>query len=184
MNSGEFGGVSAGPRLKAWTVWRWSEITLRSSYQKSRSLIGAHPSELLAVLPVVLPDESCGRDQSQGQRGSLWLISGVGFFRLSPASSRRNSSNSFNLASQSLVSTALITSVAPAWTPSSLSAPFQEGDNGWTPQPNEALTNAGPRGGMAGGRGMSRAFYVCGIQSALKMARRSVDLDQMPWMGL
>lgn len=28
---------------------------------------------------------------------------------------------------------------------------------------------------------MSRAFYVCGSQSALKMAGRSVDYDQMPW---
>ena len=28
---------------------------------------------------------------------------------------------------------------------------------------------------------MSQAFYVCGIQLALKMARRSVDYDQMPW---
>lgn len=39
-----------------------------------------------------------------------------------------------------------------------------------------------PGGGGLGGRGMSRAFYVCGIQSALKKAGCSVDYDQMPWI--
>lgn len=34
--------------------------------------------------------------------------------------------------------------------------------------------------GELGGRGMSRAFYACGIQPALKKARCSVDYDQMP----
>lgn len=39
-----------------------------------------------------------------------------------------------------------------------------------------------PKGGMTWGPGhMSQAFYVHGIQSALKMARHSVDYDQMPW---
>lgn len=59
---------------------------------------GRHPCRLRAAL-LLSPDEP-----SQGERGLVWLASGAGFFPLSPASSRRNSSNSFNLASQSWVS--------------------------------------------------------------------------------
>lgn len=88
---------------------------------------------------------------------------------------------SLPFASKALVSIALIISVAPAWTRSSLSEPFQEGDTDRTQRPNEALTHADPRREMTRGRGMSQTFYVCGIQPALKKARRSVDCDQMPW---
>lgn len=56
------------------------------------------------------------------------------------------------------------------------------GDTDSTQQSNEELTNAGPeRGEGLGGQGMSRAFHVRGSQSALKMARLSVDYDQMLW---
>lgn len=99
--------------------------------------------------------------------GFVWFISGVGLFRLSLAFSRRNSSNSFNLASQGLVSTALIISVAPAWTPSSLSKPFQEGDTDSTQQSNEELTNAGPRGGEDSGAGACHGPFMCVESSQL-----------------
>ena len=53
-------------------------------------------------------------EDSQANVGFVRFVSGVELFRLSLAFSKRNGSNSFNLASQALVSTALIVSVALA----------------------------------------------------------------------
>lgn len=85
--------------------------------------------------------------------GFVWFVSGVELFRLSLAFSKRNGSNSFKLASQALVSTALITSVPPAGHSPTSPKPFQEGDTDPTQRPNEELTNVDPRSWRTWGPG-------------------------------
>lgn len=80
----------------------------------------------MVVLPVVLSDESVDGSKGRAHVGLCGSFLELGFSDSPPLPLGKIVPIPLTLLHRSLVSMALIISVAPAWTPSSLSKPFQE----------------------------------------------------------
>lgn len=70
--------------------------------------------------------------------------------------------------------------MAPAWTPSSLSGPFQKGDTHSTQRPNEGLTHSDPRRGTTQGPSTSRPSLPVGSRQPWRRQGTLLTVTRCP----